>query len=62
MRDPKRIDKLLSLIREIWIKYPDMRLLQLLIGASAYKEVILRDPFYVEDYTLEEKLLLYKKL
>ena len=33
MRDPARIDLVLSAIREVWLQHPDMRLGQLLINA-----------------------------
>lgn len=29
MREPERIDRILGLIKEIWIKYPDLRFNQL---------------------------------
>lgn len=47
MRDQKRIPKVLAEVEEIWEKYPDQRLGQLLcnIGRSfGYDE-----PFYMED-------------
>ena len=51
MRDPKRIDVILQEIRDIWHKYPDMRLGQLignvLEGPSLY---------YVEDDSLVKAL------
>ena len=51
MRDPKRIEKVLAEIREIWEKYPDLRLGQL-IGN------VLEGPtlYYIEDNGLVEKL------
>jgi hypothetical protein len=33
MRDPKRIERVLTQIRRIWETYPDLRLMQLLINA-----------------------------
>jgi len=33
MRDPKRIKRIVSLIENIWHKYPDLRLGQMLINA-----------------------------
>ena len=43
MRDPKRIPKTLKLIEKIWTKYPDLRLMQLVLncvdeGATYYTE------------------------
>jgi uncharacterized protein YihD (DUF1040 family) len=54
MRDPKRIDIVLSEIREIWQQNPDLRLGQLLCN-------VLRDPmlYYVEDEQLVEYLKKY---
>lgn len=53
MRDPNRIDPLLRSIKEIWSKYPDLRLLQLLTNVT-YSEKC--DQFYVEDDRLLELL------
>lgn len=51
MRNPKRIDKVLKAIKEIWELYPDLRLGQL-IGN------VFRDPhlYYVEDKEMVEAL------
>ena len=51
MRDPKRIDPMLAALKELWVKYPDMRLCQLMLAASG-----LRDPFYLEDDEFLTKL------
>ncbi len=58
MRDPKRIEPILSLIREIWVEEPDLRLTQLIMNALG----INRDPYYVEDHNLKKKLEEYKKI
>ena len=52
MRDPKRIDRILQEISNIWHKYPDMRLGQLICN-------VLQDPalYYIED----EELVNYLK-
>lgn len=34
MRDPDRIDPVLSTVRRLWEKYPDMRLGQLLVNVA----------------------------
>jgi len=52
MRDPKRIPEMLDVVKDIWTKYPDLRLTQLILntifeGESAY---------YVEDKKLLERL------
>ena len=52
MRDPKRIERILSLIREVWYIAPDLRLTQLIMNALKMNE----DPYYIEDNILEEKL------
>ena len=55
MRDPARIDQILELIRQVWIRNPDYRLTQLIINA-----VQPRDPcselYQVEDTVLARKL------
>ena len=52
MRDPKRIDRVLTEISNIWHKFPDMRLGQLICN-------VLQDPalYYIED----EELVNYLK-
>jgi uncharacterized protein YihD (DUF1040 family) len=52
MRDPNRIEPMLALIREIWYKYPDLRLTQLIMNALKMNQ----DPYYVEDEKLKEAL------
>jgi len=58
MRDPNRIEPILSLIREIWYKYPDLRLTQLIMNSLKMNQ----DPYYVEDEILEKALKKYIKL
>lgn len=53
MREPKRIKPILELIEQIWLMVPDWRLGQLIVNATGDH----RDPFYIEDDQLEEKLL-----
>jgi hypothetical protein len=43
---------MLELIREIWYKYPDLRLTQLIMNALKMNQ----DPYYVEDEKLEKAL------
>lgn len=57
MRDPERIEPILSLIREIWIKAPDLRLTQLIMNALNVNY----DPYYIEDDDLEKGLKDYNK-
>lgn len=53
MRDPKRIEHLLKLIKKIWKENPDLRLMQLL-GNSLPSG----DNYYCEDDKLELALKL----
>ena len=62
MRDPERIDRILSLIKAYWNTYPDLRLGQMLSNLAADNEKrqgiisVGQDPFYLEDEELEETL------
>ena len=59
MRDPKRIEPILYLIRKIWKQNPDWRLCQLLSNMSVmigWKDF---DLFYLEDAMLQESLSNY---
>lgn len=49
MRDPKRINKCLRKIKEIWSKHPDLRLGQLIV--NAVPEIYL---YHIEDDVLIE--------
>lgn len=54
MRDPQRIEKILKQIGDLWHKYPDFRLGQLICN-------VVQDPFlyYIEDQTLVDALISY---
>ena len=52
MRDPKRIDKILNIIKKVWDKAPDLRLMQLLGNAHGLRD----DPYFFEDDKLEAAL------
>jgi uncharacterized protein YihD (DUF1040 family) len=58
MRDPKRIEKTLAIIRMAWLTNPDLRLTQLIcntvIGKSA--EDRLKHLYFMEDEELAEYL------
>ncbi len=57
MRDPKRIEKVLNIIRGMWHANPDLRLCQLLSSAaiiSGWKDT---DLFNLEDGQLVEGLI-----
>lgn len=61
MRNPARMHPLLSLLHELWGKYPDMRLNQLLQMVAAHRAQRLGvepqvDLFYLEDDALLEQL------
>lgn len=47
MRDINRIDKILDLVRELWEKYPDQRLGQIMSNYVFDNKIV--DMFYVED-------------
>jgi len=52
MRDPKRIEPMLNLIRNLWHKAPDLRLFQLLLNAVPSDNMA----YYMEDEELVEAL------
>ena len=55
MRDIKRIDKILNQLRQLWMRFPDQRLGQLLDNyIFGYK--LDSHLFYVEDDIVEERL------
>ena len=51
MRDPKRIDGLLDAIREIWTRFPDVRLGQIIVNATQPKNPC-PEVFNIEDSKL----------
>ena len=68
MRNVKRIFRLMTLIFKIWIKYPDLRLFQLLANPFTPKNFLKepvftdRDYYYVEDNDLEKRLREHYKM
>ena len=58
MRDPKRIDKILSRIREEWKMHPDQRLGQILVNYFGYSDKFL---FHKEDDSFGVKVYMPKK-
>ena len=52
MRDPNRIPHVLEEIREIWEKYPDLRLGQLLLNTAERANML----YYIEDDALVQAL------
>jgi uncharacterized protein YihD (DUF1040 family) len=55
MRDPNRIDTILTLLQQGWAKVPDWRFGQLIENIKRYIGV--DDLFYVEDDKLIEKII-----
>ena len=51
-RDPSRIDQILDVIRELWLRSPDLRLMQLLANVLGDG-----DHFHLEDADLLKALL-----
>jgi len=54
MRDPKRIDRIVEIIRMLWKFAPDLRLCQLLCVFGGVSE---RNVFGIEDSELESVLM-----
>ena len=59
MRDPKRIETVLNVLRNVWYKYPDLRLGQLLDNISSEQA---RDIYYIEDEEWIELLKQYNPM
>lgn len=56
MRDPKRIDKCLNTLREIWYEFSDWRFMQLICNFQSW---IGTDGFFLEDEDFQKKLSEY---
>jgi hypothetical protein len=54
MGDTKRIDRILSKIRAIWVLYPNMRLGQIMKTVGQIN--VVGDIFYLDDELLEKRL------
>lgn len=61
MRDQKRIKRILKLLEQIWTKYPDLRLGQLIDNAVVMFSEKIIDIYELEDSQLEGFLLMYLK-
>jgi uncharacterized protein YihD (DUF1040 family) len=59
MRDPKRIESILHLIKKVWKQHPDWRLCQLLSNVAVRFNWNNLDLFYLEDDMLQEGLNSY---
>jgi hypothetical protein len=55
MRDPERIDRVLTVVRDVWRRYPDLRLGQLIVNAVQTEEPC-SQVYSVEDAALVRKL------
>jgi hypothetical protein len=55
MRDPKRIDRIVSQLREVWMLSPDLRLSQLIVNAIRPTDPC-QQIFYAEDDVVERGL------
>lgn len=51
MRDEQRIDRILGLIKEMWMESPDQRFGQLMINTGVFKDSLL--VWIKDDYDLE---------
>ena len=63
MRNPERINRILNLIDDIWIKNPDLRLFQLLIAGGLVNlphRYTTGGLFNYEDDTLEKNLVEFR--
>jgi uncharacterized protein YihD (DUF1040 family) len=54
VRDPKRIEKVLSMVRNVWLENPDLRFFQ--VVEILKSQVGQEDCFYIEDETLLEAM------
>ena len=54
MRDPARIDQVLTVVREVWRRYPDLRLGQLIVDA------LQEDGHVPGIYSVEDSVLVRK--
>lgn len=54
MRDPARIPEMLELLGELWKRFPDQRLGQLVSNAARTQYPAIEDVFGIEDNCLKE--------
>ena len=54
MRDPARIPEMIELLGELWRRFPDQRLGQLVYNAARVHHPNVDDVFYIEDRSLME--------
>lgn len=58
MRDVNRIDPFMARLTDLWKTVPDWRFGQLVMNFLSF---IGRDPFYLEDYKMEELIAEFKE-
>ena len=58
MRDPKRINRILKLIKKIWNENPNLRFCQLIDNVLRLEE----DIFYIEDEDFEKRFKIFYKM
>lgn len=56
MRDPKRIDKCLNMLREVWYEFPEWRFMQLICNFQRWMGT---DSFFLEDEDFQKKFSEY---
>lgn len=52
MRDPKRIDRMLEILRKYWLANPDLRLGQIVSNMTGSHPSV----FYIEDHDMEHAI------
>lgn len=62
MRDPARIDDMIGVLREVWLREPDLRLGQLIFNAARICDADIDDIFFIEDDALRNGLVRYLEL
>ncbi len=60
MRDKNRIEPLLEQIKELWLKYPDLRLTQLLSNVAITDGWKDNDLYHLEDDKLSDAILKFE--
>jgi len=61
MKDPKRIDTVLNLIKKIWKKHPHLRLMQLLGDCFVDIPNFFNDKYFTKNDVLEKNLKRFYK-
>lgn len=56
MRNPERIPKILKELEELWMRYPDLRLAQLILNAFSIHNGVDDTVYYMEDEEFIDQL------